>query len=64
MKRQQLIKELKDSGNLRTLLKIMQYDQEQVISILKNGSVDVLPRVQGKAGALDEYINLITNALR
>ena len=64
MKRQELIRELKAHGNLRTLRKILEYDYEQVNTMLRSAGPDVFQRVQGKANTIDEYITLITNALR
>jgi cupin superfamily acireductone dioxygenase involved in methionine salvage len=64
MNRQNLIKDLKASGNLRTFLKILEHDEKEVTKFLKGAGLDTFQRVQGRLNTIEEYKNLITNAFR
>lgn len=62
--RQQIIQEIKAHGNLRTVLELLKYDQKEVTKFLKNAGPDTFQKVQGRVSIIDEYVDLITNALR
>jgi hypothetical protein len=64
MTRQEIIKEIKDHGNLRSVHALIKYDQVEVTRFLKNAGPDTFQKVQGRLSILDEYEELITNALR
>ena len=62
--RQDLIKEIKAHGNLRSVLALFEYDQKEVTKFLKNAKPDTFQKVQGRCSMIDEYVELLTNALR
>lgn len=64
MNRQEIIKEIKAHGNLRSVHALLKYDQAEVTKFLKNAGPDTFQRVQGRCSILDEYVDLIANALR
>jgi hypothetical protein len=62
--RQQLIQEIHKFGNLRDVLTLLKHDQVEVTKFLKSAGPDTFQKVQGRISILDEYVDLITNALR